>query len=315
MKTRWFTWLAILLCVTLGGFAWRFFRHSEPTYQGRPASAWLAQYSRTSGPWSSSGIWPVPTNGEWKVECSVAKTAIHRMGTSVLPVLLRMASARDLAWKARAREIVVKRTPQKLAAMVLEMWPAAYPFQERQSAADGFKLLGPAAKSAVPDLVRLLNLSDKAVAANAAKCLGGIGPDARQAVPDLIKAVKDPDPHVREDAVFALGELGPSAEPAVDVLIEAANEPYQGVSFFALQSLGSIGAKPQVVIPLLLATLNKPQTDRTVYDVAIVGLGRFGAAAQSSAPSILPFLNDQIDYIRRDATNTLKQIGAGAASN
>ncbi|HLH54574.1 MAG TPA: HEAT repeat domain-containing protein, partial [Verrucomicrobiae bacterium] len=155
------------------------------------------------------------------------------------------------------------------------------------------------------------NVSDKAVAANAAKCLGGIGPEARQAVPALINAVKDPDPHVRQDAVFALGELGPSAEPAVDVLFEAANEPYQGVSFFALQSLGSIAARPQVVIPLLLATLNKPQSDRTVYDVAIVGLGNFGAAARPAAPAILPFLHDDISYIRRDATNTLKQIGVG----
>lgn len=185
------------------------------------------------------------------------------MGTSILPVLLRMASSRDSGWKARAREVVVNRLPPKLAAKILEVWPADYPFQDRQSAADGFKLLGPAAKSAVLGLVRLLTDSDKAVAANAAKCLGGIGPDAREAVPALIKAVKDPDPHVRQDAVFALGELGPSAEPAVDVLIEAANEPYQGVSFYALQSLGTLGAKPQVVIPLLLAALNKPQSDRT----------------------------------------------------
>ena len=257
----------------------------------------------------------MPTNGEWKAECTAAKAAIHRMGTSVLPVLLRMASGRDFAWKTRAREIAFKRLPQKLAAKVLEMWPVNYSFQDRQSAADGFKLLGPAAKSAVPDLVRLLNVSDKGVAANAAKCLGGIGPDARRAVPDLIKAVKDPDSHVRENAVFALGELGPSAESAVDELIEAVNDPYPGVSFYALQSLGIIGAKPQAVIPLLLATLTKPQTDRTVYDVAIVGLGRFGTTAQSSAPSILPFLHDEIDYIRRDATNTLKQIGVGVASN
>jgi HEAT repeat protein len=315
MITRWFTLLALLLCVVFGGVAWHILRQSEPTYQERPASAWLAQYSRTIGPWSSWGPWPIPTNGEWKAECTAAKTAIHRMGTSVLPVLLRMASGRDLAWKTRAREIAFKRLPQKLAAKVLAMWPSNYSFQDRQSAADGFKLLGPAAKSAVPDLVRLLNVSDKSVAANAAKCLGGIGPDARQAVLALIKAVKDPDPHVRENAVFALGELGPSAELAVDVLIEAVDDPHPVVSFYALQSLGSIGAKPQVVIHLLLATLTKPQTDRTVYDVAIVSLGRFGAAAQSSAPSILPFLNDQIDYIRRDATNTLKQIGMGVATN
>lgn len=315
MITRLFTVLAILLCVVLCGFMWRSVRQSEPLYQGRPASVWLAQYSRTVGPWFSSGTWPVPTNREWKAECTAAKAAIHRMGTIILPVLLRMASARDLAWKARAREVAFKRLPQKLAVKVLEMWPVNYPFQDRQSAADGFKLLGPTAKSAVPDLVRLLNVSDKGVAATAAKCLGGIGPDARQALPALIKAVKDPDPYVRENAVFALGELGPSAEPAVDVLIEAVDDPHPVVSFYALQSLGIIGARPQVVIPLLLATLTKPQSDRTVYDVAIVGLGRFGAAAQSSATSILPFLHDEIDYIRRDATNTLKQIGMGVATN
>ena len=134
-------------------------------------------------------------------------------------------------------------------------------------------------------------------------------------MPALIKAVKDPDPHVRENAVFALGEIGAAAEPAVDVLIEAVDDPHPVVSFYALQSLGSICAKPQVVIPLLLATLTKPQTDRTVYDVAIVGLGRFGATAQSAAPSILPFLHDEISYIRSDATNTLKEIGICVPTN
>src|SRR5579883_3289095 len=150
MKTRWL--ILLLLCLVVGGFAWHFFRLSEPTYQGRPASVWLAQYSRTIGPWTSNGIWPVPTNSEWKAECTAAKAAIHGMGASVLPVLLRMASARDLTWKTRAREIAFKYLPQELAAKVLEMWPMNYAFQDRQSAADGFKLLGPAAKSAVPDL-------------------------------------------------------------------------------------------------------------------------------------------------------------------
>src|SRR5260221_6477778 len=71
MKTRWFTLL--LLCLVVGGFTWHFLRQPEPLYQGRPASVWLAQYSRTIGPWTSNGIWPVPTNSHWKAECTTSQ--------------------------------------------------------------------------------------------------------------------------------------------------------------------------------------------------------------------------------------------------
>ena len=60
---------------------------------------------------------------------------------------------------------------------------------------------GPAAKSAVSDLVRLLSDKSDSVRAHAAYALGMIGLDAKEAGPALAKAVGDPNVHVRREAV------------------------------------------------------------------------------------------------------------------
>ena len=67
----------------------------------------------------------------------------------------------------------------------------------RRAAAEVLGGLGPAAKDAVPDLVKLLDDPDEGVRWAAASALGGIGPAAKDAAPDLVKLLKDPDEGVR----------------------------------------------------------------------------------------------------------------------
>ena len=81
------------------------------------------------------------------------------------------------------------------------------------------------------------------------------------------------------------------------------------------QAKAKAGGRPTSPFPPFASHFDKPQSNRTLYDVAILGLGNFGAAHNREPLPFWPFLNDEIGYIRRDATNTLKQIGAGVAAN
>jgi len=75
--------------------------------------------------------------------------------------------------------------------------------------------LGPRARSAVPELVRMLQ-SDRQNRGQAAWVLGRIGPDAASAVPALTAALRDPDHARRESAAQALGQIGGPGREALE---------------------------------------------------------------------------------------------------
>src|SRR4051794_17147170 len=74
----------------------------------------------------------------------------------------------------------------------------------RMVAADALAALGPAAKSAVPDLAATLHDADPRVRAKACVALWSIGPLAAAAVPDLAAALNDKSVEVRLTAAGAL---------------------------------------------------------------------------------------------------------------
>jgi hypothetical protein len=82
------------------------------------------------------------------------------------------------------------------------------------------------------------NYMDRMRAANA---LSHLGPEAKRATPDLVKLLDDPQPLVRWAAADTLGEFGPDAHDAVPALKElAARDPYPPARHAAQQSLRRI---------------------------------------------------------------------------
>ena len=79
---------------------------------------------------------------------------------------------------------------------------------ERRAAADRLAELGPAAGSAVPDLIDALGDPDAGVRAAAATAIGRIGTDDPQARRALEGATRDADGEVRRNASAALARLG-----------------------------------------------------------------------------------------------------------
>ncbi|MDB6028425.1 MAG: lyase domain protein repeat-containing protein [Verrucomicrobiales bacterium] len=315
MKRLWRIACIILLLVVVGELVRNALFPREPVYQGITASVYLDSYALYIDPKGGSfGLLTAAQSQAIDREGKLAETALRQMGIDLIPVLLQKAAAKDSKLKSKLndwgqRYLLVQNTLRAFGS-----WPMRYAFTSHSMAKDGFELLGPSAVRAVPQLMELLRDPDEDVVANVAMSLSAIGPDARQALPVLMDVAKNRSGRARANAIFALGSLGPAAALSADVLIEGTKAADPGVTFYALQSLGRIHAKPEIVVPILQAVLDTPQTDNTRYDVAIAGLGRFGASSESAVPSIIQHLHNKVDYVRRDATNALEQIEKDVAA-
>jgi HEAT repeat protein len=92
----------------------------------------------------------------------------------------------------------------------------------RLASATALERYGPAAKDAIPDLVKATRSSDAVMRVATIHALGAVaGPEPHAAVPPLIKALSDSDASVRQTAAEVLGKFGPAASDAVDELRKA----------------------------------------------------------------------------------------------
>lgn len=261
--------LIALVSLLVGGLAWEILRSIEPEYQGRPLTAWLEQYSTNF----FDGTTTSRTNGA-SLE---AADAIRQMGPRSLPFLLKLAAASS---PSPYREKIVNL----LHAQRFFPPPAWTAENRHEFAIAGYYVLGPAAKSSVPGLNRLLKSHEPTVRLTAAWSLGFIGPDAAASVPSLMLLLDDKDENVRVRAALALGKIKMQPGVAVPVLI---------------QKLGSPNAK---------------ERDLSRTAAIIYALGQFQADAKTALPALLPFLNDDSWRIRDLATNAVRQIDPVAAA-
>src|SRR5262245_53725289 len=106
----------------------------EPEYEGRKLSEWVVR------------VWaPEP-------EVNGAENAIRHIGTNAIPFLLKWIqyepSLRRIKWLEEADEFVSRYTG---------LWTAVKKRIIAVRAIDAFRALGPAARAAIPELIRLLN--------------------------------------------------------------------------------------------------------------------------------------------------------------
>ena len=138
-----------------------------------------------------------------------------------------------------------------LSALIMEGLPISTADKTDTSvshaAAISLRNLAPAAKQAVPGLVKALKGDDIGLRGLAIGALGEIGPDAKDAVPDLLEAYqvkgvadKKMALTIRQASIWALGLIGPGAKSAVPVLREALNDPEATIRTEAEKSLKKI---------------------------------------------------------------------------
>ncbi len=201
--------LKIVAAVLAVGVAVWMVRHfSEPSYQGKPLSAWLDEGVR-----NGDIMWFGMENSGRE---SQSAQAVRAIGPRGIPLLLSLLRAKDTPLRKKLRDFAQKykwipihgRNPEYLHAL------GCY----------GFWVLGPAAKSAVPQVIALLDDEDAQVRASAAYALSFIGPVAIMALPALEKRLtalsqtnsSADDWQIEASAVLdAVGEMGPVARSAL----------------------------------------------------------------------------------------------------
>ena len=163
---------------------------------------------------------------------------------------------------------------------------------------------------AVPALVEILNGPNRDMRVCAAEALGKIGPAARSAVPSLIRAIERPEPKHEPEilvayAIRALGRIGPEANAAVPALNAYLVRDQEGeYDFDAVQALDRIGAPPVKI--LLDAFLRKGDSNVAAQ------LAWFGPKAREAVPALRAMLKDGRLQVRFSAAVALADIDPSA---
>ena len=175
--------------------------------------------------------------------------------------------------------------------------------------------IGPAAKPAVDDMIKLFADADPAIRGDAAATIAAIGPDAATAVPHLAKMLADDGPQAAKyPAAYALGRIGPAAKPALEQLRALATSPDEVLATIALWSSLKIEPNDKSLIDLAIPALRKAvRAEREIVRLeAAIALGDIGPEAASAIPILeLVSEEDSSKPVRAAAANALAKIKGG----
>lgn len=114
----------------------------------------------------------------------------------------------------------------------------------KEAAAEGLRLIGPSAATALPALITALRDEDAAVRELAALALQKLGPDARAAADALRAALYDRNPAVQIRAAVALVSVAPNDPASVNHLVYLIGSNYPEVRLVGadrLRKMGKVG--------------------------------------------------------------------------
>jgi HEAT repeat protein len=180
-------------------------------------------------------------------------------------------------------------------------------------AIDALGAIGRDSLEAAPVLIDLLKGDDAAVAASAGLALARIIPDdvdgLRQVVPILIEALKDKRTQVRSTAVVGLGLSGGAAVPALADLVKG-HATDADSAWQAAAALELIGPPAQPSVAVLVDALQSPNEKVIIH--AASALGTIGSEARPALPQLRKLLGRENSAIRAHAVRALGGLGAAA---
>lgn len=169
---------------------------------------------------------------------------------------------------------------------------------------------GEAAAPAVDALRAALSEADDDLAREIILALAKIGPKAKAAAPDLLKIAEDQDNKLRTQAVFAVGNIRlPDAIPVLEQILRDSGSNKESESRKELGSKRVPGLKKE---PDAKADPNLPLV--AAGALVLIESPTRPEHLQLALPQLIAALNDKSDVIRREAIAALRQIGPRAAS-
>jgi len=212
----------------------------EPVYRGKPLTRWLSTYA------------PSSSAGRHSREWNEADDAVRHIGTNCISLLLQMIGEKDSSLKLRLVALA-----KKYRLMKSPFVPAV---ERNVAASRAFIILGDTARDAVPALVRIHGKNISADSQSAIEdALAWIGPAAKPAVPLLLRATTNSNAKVRANALWALGEIHSEPQLCVPALIHALSDSDGWARASAAHALGMFGTDAQSAIPSLRELANIPR--------------------------------------------------------
>jgi HEAT repeat protein len=240
-----------------------------------------------------------------------AEKALVRLGSRSLPMLLSALGHNDELVRMHAASALGFIPDQcecslpSLVGLLEDPSPAV-----RAEAAKSLGSFEHRATLAVPALRRALK--DDYIRGLAAIALGRIGPAAYSAVPDLIEGLEDPTNPSRAKAASGLGDIGERAAAANAALQKALKADDADLRWRAAHALGQIKGKAATTVSALTKALG--DKDVVVRCHAAESLARYGAAARDAVPLLGVLFRDGQDDERCAAADALKAIDPDAAA-
>lgn len=279
----------VILAICTAGILVALLRRAPaPIFENRPLSSWLTDLHPV---FSARPFDPA--------RAEEARRAIRQMGPNALPRLIEMIRCRDSRLRLKLVWLASKQT-----LIDFRFRPPANRVQFQGIL--GIKVLGPAAREAIPDLIPLLKSNDPSVRAVAADALGLMAADAGSAVPALLLTLEDQVDFVRHSAYAALGAFTGQAKEIVPVLEPHLQDPAPEIRSAALAALLSLSTNKVERLPQIIVQLRDESPD--VRARALRYAADLGHAARPAIPIISPLLGDAKAGIRLAATNALAQI-------
>lgn len=229
-----------------------------------------------------------------------------------VPALLQMLDERGMTRRNAAIYALgrIAGDEPKTIARLLDLLKRDPDLAIRSAAGSALGRIGPPAKEAVPELIRLLQLPAEehmegaraGTVISAAIALGNMGEAARPAVPALARIVVDykpPDQGQHVYAANALAKLGPVAKEAVPALMTVLKRTFYDEAVF--KALAAIG---QDAIPPLVQLFPKGTVQQRRNALKVFGL--MGPAARDALPVVRQACQDP--FLRTEATRALARI-------
>jgi len=254
----------------------------EPKYNGRKLTEWLEELRHPSSPSPLAR-----TN---------AMIAIRHMGTNAVPYLVTMLHAKDSKLKSKCVDLLSR-----------QRWVNFHfrdDYLRRDDALRGLGVLGPDAKTAIPEIAKLLD--DRLHAQMTAYTLHQIGAEA---VPVLNQALKSTNSWARSQAAGFLGVSGDEA--SVPGLIAALKDPDFVTKSRAAHALSRFPEQAEVIVPALTGCLNDP--DDTFRMNAARALSSFGEKAKPAFPALMKMVTSTNSQEGTTAAAMLMKIDSEAA--
>ena len=277
-----------------------------PNYQGKDISYWF-DHPRTMTPLATSAG-------------SLEGEAFRAMGPAAVPYLTKML--RENNWWENFYSTQCSKHWKQLPLWIQTILPRpTLEIYRRVRAASLLENMGPSARTAAPDLIKVYR-AEYAKAAGSRTSIGmlrerliqavaAVGGEDPEIVPVLLIAMIEPDDQVQGQAHIALGNINVIAavKKCVPDLVETLDNPQAKMRYSAAALLGlTTSERHEAILPLVRALSDEDET---------VGFAAGNSLRNAGRDALLPVLHDalqsQNDRLRWNAAVFLNEWGPDEA--